>query len=78
MAGETTPNLMDDYLLFADSYDDTLRLRNRIAELLDRLGLARNLDKGEHLGLIIDTLRESRVFVAEGGNYRLCKLFMAG
>lgn len=54
---------MDDFLFFADSRDAALQLRDRVACLLDRLGLGRNPKKGhweptqicEHLGLQIDT-----------------------
>ena len=54
---------MDDFLFFADKRDAALQLRDRVACLLDRLGLGRNPKKGhweptqicEHLGLQIDT-----------------------
>jgi hypothetical protein len=54
---------MDDFLFLADCRDAALQLRDRVACLLDRLGLGRNLKKGhweptqicEHLGLHIDT-----------------------
>jgi hypothetical protein len=50
-------------LFFADNRDTTLHLRDRVASLLNRLGLGRNPQKGhseptqicEHLGLQIDT-----------------------
>jgi hypothetical protein len=54
---------MDDFLLFSDSKDAALQLRDRVACLLDLLGLGRNPKKGhweptricEHLGLQIDS-----------------------
>jgi hypothetical protein len=54
---------MDDLLFFADIKDAALQLRDRVASLLNRLGLGRNPKKGhweptqicEHLGLQIDT-----------------------
>jgi hypothetical protein len=54
---------MDDFLFFADSKDAALKLLDRVASLLDRLGLGRNSKKGhreprqirEHLGLHIET-----------------------
>jgi hypothetical protein len=54
---------MDDFLFFADNRDATLQLRDRVAALLDRLGLVHNPNKGhweltqicEHLGLQIVT-----------------------
>jgi hypothetical protein len=53
---------MDDFLFLADSYHDTLLLRQRVEALLNRLGLHRNPKKGvwtpthvgDHLGLTID------------------------
>jgi hypothetical protein len=53
---------MHDFF-FADKRDAALQLRDRVASLLDRLGLGRNPKKGhweptqicEHLGLHIDT-----------------------
>jgi hypothetical protein len=55
---------MYDFLFFADNEDAALQLRDRVASLLDRLGLGRNPKKGhwesthiyEHLGLQIDTI----------------------
>jgi hypothetical protein len=54
---------MDDFLFFTDSRNSALQLRDRVACLLDRLGLGRNPKKGhweptqicEHLGLHIHT-----------------------
>jgi hypothetical protein len=54
---------MDDFCLFADIIDAALQLRDRVACLLDRLGLGRNPKKShwdptqirDHLGLQIDT-----------------------
>jgi hypothetical protein len=54
---------MDDFLFFAESRDAALQLRDRVACLLDRLGLGLSPKKGhweptqvcEHLGLQIDT-----------------------
>jgi hypothetical protein len=37
---------MDDFLLFADNKDAALQLRDRVAALLDRLGLGRKPNKG--------------------------------
>jgi hypothetical protein len=37
---------MDDFLFFADNIDAALRLRDRVASLLDRLGIGRNPKKG--------------------------------
>jgi hypothetical protein len=54
---------MDDFLFFADNRNAALQLRDRVASLLDRLGLGCNPKTGhweptqlcEHLGLHIDT-----------------------
>eukprot|EP00873_Tetraselmis_striata_P004554 jgi/Tetstr1/424818/TSEL_015321.t1 len=54
---------VDDFLLFASSEPEALELRQRVADLLDSLGLLRNPAKGEwepvqygqHLGVDIDT-----------------------
>jgi hypothetical protein len=56
---------MDDFLFLADSYDEALRLRQRVQALLDSLGLQRNPKKGvwtptqvgDHLGLTVDLQR---------------------
>eukprot|EP00873_Tetraselmis_striata_P013985 jgi/Tetstr1/434249/TSEL_023356.t1 len=53
----------DDFLLFASSEPEALELRQRVADLLDSLGLLRNPAKGlwepvqygQHLGVNIDT-----------------------
>ena len=53
---------MDNFLFLADSYHDALLLRQRVEDLLNRLGLQRNPKKGvwtptqvgDHLGLTID------------------------
>jgi hypothetical protein len=53
---------MDNFIFFADNKDAALQFRDRIASLLDRLGLGRNPKKGQwetsqvcaHLGLHID------------------------
>jgi hypothetical protein len=53
---------MDNFLFLADSYHDALLLRQRVEDLLNRLGLQRNPQKGvwtptqvgDHLGLTID------------------------
>jgi hypothetical protein len=37
---------MDDFLFFTVSTDVALKLRDRVASLLDRLGLGRNHKKG--------------------------------
>jgi hypothetical protein len=37
---------MDDFLFFAASREVALQLRDRVASLLDRLGLGRNHKKG--------------------------------
>jgi hypothetical protein len=37
---------MDDLLFLADSYRDALLLRQRVEDLLNRLGLQRNPKKG--------------------------------
>jgi hypothetical protein len=55
---------MDDFLIVAEGRDATPRLRDRVACVLDRLGLGCNPKKGhweptqicEHLGLHIDTI----------------------
>eukprot|EP00873_Tetraselmis_striata_P045582 jgi/Tetstr1/465846/TSEL_010466.t1 len=54
---------VDDFLLFASSEPEALELRQRVADLLDSLGLQRNPAKGlwepvqygQHLGVDIDT-----------------------
>jgi hypothetical protein len=54
---------MDVFLFFVDNNDAALQVRDRVAALLDRLGVGRNPKKGhgeptqicEHLGLEIDT-----------------------
>eukprot|EP00873_Tetraselmis_striata_P038096 jgi/Tetstr1/458360/TSEL_044799.t1 len=54
---------VDDFLLFASSEPEALELRQRVADLLDSLGLLRNPAKGlwepvqygQHLGVDIDT-----------------------
>jgi hypothetical protein len=53
---------MDDFMFMAHSRETTLLLRDRVATLLHRLGLQRNLKQGmweptqvgDHLGLTID------------------------
>jgi hypothetical protein len=53
---------MDDFLFLADSYHDTVLLRQRVEALLTRLDLQRNPKKGvwtptqvgDHLGLTVD------------------------
>jgi hypothetical protein len=54
---------VDDYLLFAGTEEEALTLRQRLASLMDRLGLLRRPTKGfrtptevgDHLGIDIDT-----------------------
>jgi hypothetical protein len=54
---------MDDFLVLARTRREALRMRKRVEEILDRLGLRRNVKKGhwevtqrlEHLGLEVDT-----------------------
>jgi hypothetical protein len=54
---------VDDFLLFASTEEEALVLRQRLAKLLDRLGLLRYPTKGfwtppqvgHHLGIDIDT-----------------------
>eukprot|EP00873_Tetraselmis_striata_P034851 jgi/Tetstr1/455115/TSEL_041967.t1 len=54
---------VDDFLMFASSEPEALELRQRVADLLDSLGLLRNPSKGlwepvqygQHLGVDIDT-----------------------
>eukprot|EP00873_Tetraselmis_striata_P033083 jgi/Tetstr1/453347/TSEL_040338.t1 len=54
---------VDDFLMFASSEPEALELRQRVADLLDSLGLLRNPAKGlwelvqygQHLGVDIDT-----------------------
>ena len=56
---------LDDFLFLTRTHADALRLRERVASLLERLGLARHPTKGhwepaqqlEHLGLAVDTQR---------------------
>jgi hypothetical protein len=65
---------MDDFLFIADIKDADLQLRDRVACLLDCLGLGRNPKKGyweptqicEHLGLQIDTTAST--FLAPASN----------
>eukprot|EP00854_Cymbomonas_tetramitiformis_P034415 gene34415-biopygen29131 len=53
---------MDDFLLMASSEEEAYELRQRVERVLNRLGLKRNVKKGqwvpvqvvEHLGLEVD------------------------